>query len=178
MKGLIFSKVTIEEQVVWPKADSSPPPHPNKEENSLKNTTFTESHHIFWLWGGDNSAKPHWKEARQRERAGWGTRPMKIKTPPQCLEKSKKLGCLLLLSKLFPPVVVRWVWAALTLLVLGLLEWPTWRGCAHTKPSRHCRCTSLQTCRLGSETEFLHGLSLFLKGNEGEHRHIKNNEGS
>lgn len=26
--------------------------------------------------------------------------------------------------------------------------------------------------------EFLHGLSLFLKGNEGEQRHIKNNESS
>lgn len=123
MKGLIFSKVTIEEQVVWPKADSFPPHTPKQgRKQSEKYNIYRITPH-FLIGGGNNSAKPHWKEARQRERAGWGTRPMKIKTPPQCLKKEKKLGCLLLLSS-FPPIVVRWVRAAHS----SCLSWAFWNG--------------------------------------------------
>lgn len=89
-------------------------PPQNKEENSVKKhnskKTFTESHYIFWLGERkkNNTAESHWKGARQKESAGWGTRPGEDQNLSPMPRGIKEIRLLASLFKAFP-IVVRWV---------------------------------------------------------------------
>ena len=129
MKGLIFSEVTIEEQIVWPKADSGP----QKTRKKI----------VCKVQQQENIYRITLKGARQRKRAGWVTNPGKIKIPHHCLEgkkKKKKLGCLLLLLEVVP------LWSGESRQLLALSQCSCWTWRRSDSPGRVCLCRSQASC--------------------------------
>lgn len=103
MKGLIFSEVTIEEQIVWPKADSGPQKTRKKivwrvqqQENIYRITLCFLVRKKIKL---QNLIERRWDKGRElaEKQTQKRSRP-----PHHCLEEKKKLGCLLFLLKVAP----------------------------------------------------------------------------
>ena len=139
MKGLIFSEVTIEEQIVWPKADSGPQKTRKKmvwrvqqQENIYRIT-------LHFLVRKNETAECHWK--RRDKGRGLAEKQTQERSKPLTIalkKKKKKSGCLLLLLKVW--LLCGQVRAPVSCqLPLFLLVWeeqqtPTWPVHQHRKP--------------------------------------------
>lgn len=158
MKGLIFSEVTIEEQIVWPKADSGPQKTRKKivwkvqqQENIYRIT-------LHFLVRKNKTAEPYWK-GRDKGRELAEKQTQERSKPLTTALREKKEIRLLAFSFKGCPTVGRWGPPSLHPLPLFLLdseeEWPAWQGWltqGAKPPVRWChfRCTTIeQKGRLG-----------------------------
>lgn len=185
MKGLIFSEVTIEEQIVWPKADSGPQKTRKKivwkvqqQENIYRIT-------LHFLFRKNKTAELHWKE-RDKGR-GLAEKQTQERSKPLTIALRKKKTRLLASPFKGCPIVVRWGTLASSPLPVFLSdleeEQLTWqsllvRAAKCLVRQCHFRGTALYIGRCDRKSWILTRISLFLKGNESEQRHVKNNEGS
>lgn len=141
MKGLIFSEVTIEEQIVWPKADSGPQKTRKKIVCKVQQQENIYRITLHFLVRKKIKLQNLIERGETKEEGWLSNKPRKDQNPsPLPWGEKKRLGCLLLLLEVVP----MWSGESRQLLALSQCSCRTRRS--SDSPGRVCLCRSQVSC--------------------------------
>ena len=141
MKGLIFSEVTIEEQIVWPKADSGPQKTRKKIVCKVQQQENIYRITLHFLVRKKIKLQNLIERGETKEEGWLSNKPRKDQNPsPLPWGEKKRLGCLLLLLEVVP----MWSGESRQLLALSQCSCRTRRS--SDSPGGVCLCRSQVSC--------------------------------
>ena len=141
MKGLIFSEVTIEEQIVWPKADSGPQKTRKKIVCKVQQQENIYRITLHFLVRKKIKLQNLIERGETKEEGWLSNKPRKDQNPsPLPWGEKKRLGCLLLLLEVVP----MWSGESCQLLALSQCSCRTRRS--SDSPGGVCLCRSQVSC--------------------------------